>query len=168
MKQKRYTQEQRQWALEQMKPPHNRTVVELARESGVTSVTLRTWRNAARAAGALVPGAGHANERWSSADKFRMVLESAPLSQAELSQYCRAKAIHVEQLQQWRQSCEQANGGDALHASQGARMVSTTTLQRIRSLEKELQRKNAALAETAALLVLRKKADAIWAKAEDE
>ena len=62
MKQKRYTQEQRQWALEQMKPPHNRTVVELARESGVTSVTLRTWRNAARAAGALVPGAGHARD----------------------------------------------------------------------------------------------------------
>ena len=47
-------------------------------------------------------------------------------------------------------------------------MVSTTTLQHIRDLEKELRRKNAALAETAALLVLRKKADAIWAKEEDE
>lgn len=166
MKQVRYTDEQRSWALEQMAPPHNRAVVELARESGVTSVTLRTWRNSARATGALMPGSS-AGERWCSADKFRMVLESAPLSEAELSEYCRAKGIHLQQLQQWRQACEQANAGNASPSTQAGRMVSTTTLERIRSLEKELRRKNAALAETAALLVLRKKAAAIWGKEED-
>lgn len=40
--------------------------------------------------------------------------------------------------------------------------------KRIKQLERELQRKNAALAETAALLVLRKKAEALWGKDEDE
>ena len=43
-----------------------------------------------------------------------------------------------------------------------------TALQRIKSLEKELRRKDAALAEAAALLILRKKADAIWGEEEDE
>ena len=39
--------------------------------------------------------------------------------------------------------------------------------QRIKQLERELRRKEAALAETAALLVLRKKAEALWGKEED-
>ena len=42
MKRVRYAPERRQWAIAQMKPPHNRTVVELARETGITEVTLRT------------------------------------------------------------------------------------------------------------------------------
>lgn len=168
MKQIRYTAEQRQWALEQMQAPYNRSVVELARESGVTSVTLRSWRKAARAQGGVMPGSDKVGDRWSSADKFRMVLQTAPLSEAECAEHCRAHAIHPEQLQQWRQACEQANAAGTEQSSQAGRMVSTTTLQHIRDLEKELRRKNAALAETAALLVLRKKADAIWAKEEDE
>ncbi|WP_156779553.1 hypothetical protein [Desulforamulus reducens] len=38
----------------------------------------------------------------------------------------------------------------------------------LKDLQKELKRKEAALAETAALLVLRKKAQAIWGDPEDE
>lgn len=38
----------------------------------------------------------------------------------------------------------------------------------LRRLKKELQRKESALAETAALLVLRKKAEAIWGSSQDE
>jgi len=39
--------------------------------------------------------------------------------------------------------------------------------QRIQALERELRRKDAALAETAALLVLKKKVRAIWGDADD-
>ncbi|VVS91726.1 hypothetical protein DBB_48450 [Desulfoluna spongiiphila] len=40
--------------------------------------------------------------------------------------------------------------------------------KRLKKVEKELLRKDKALAETAALLVLRKKANAIWGDSEDE
>ena len=40
--------------------------------------------------------------------------------------------------------------------------------KRIKELERELRRKDKALAETAALLVLKKKAQAIWGDREDE
>jgi hypothetical protein len=40
--------------------------------------------------------------------------------------------------------------------------------RRIKQLEKELQRKEKALAEAAALLVLRKKVQAIWGEQEDD
>jgi hypothetical protein len=156
MEQKRYTAEQKRWVIEQMSPPLNRTVVELARQSGITAVTLRTWRNEAIAAGELSRGDGR---KWSSAQKFQAVLETAPLSAQEVSEYCRRKGIHVDQLRQWRAACEQANGTGVAGAARppGGK-----------ELERELRRKEAALAEAAALLMLRKKADAIWGTEEEE
>lgn len=163
MEHKRYTAQEKAWVLEQMLPPLNRTVVEMAKETGITQVTLRTWRNGAKAEGASMPGSGKREGRWSSADKFRAVLETAPMSEAEVAEYCRAKAIQPEQLSQWRHACERAN--DATNTKPA---VSVTAVKQIQELQRELRRKNAALAEAAALLVLRKKADAIWGKDEAE
>ncbi|MNV25993.1 Transposase [compost metagenome] len=166
MKQIRYSPEQKEWALSQMKLPHNRTVVELARETGITEVTLRTWRDAQRAQGELIPS-GQGSVDWSGAAKFRVVLETAPLSEEELSEYCRAKSILPEQVVQWRQACELANDPQVAQSAT-AKVIHPDAKQHIRQLERELRRKNDALAEAAALLVLRKKADAIWGKEEDE
>jgi hypothetical protein len=72
-----------------------------------------------------------------------------------------------EQIRQWRVACEQANA--SMTTSQGVvKPDSGMARERIKQLERELRRKDAALAETAALLVLRKKAEAIWGKDEDE
>jgi transposase-like protein len=165
MKMKRYSVEFKQWVVEQMMPPVNCALETLARETGVTTVTLRTWRNAARDEGRIVPGNGKKSDRWSSADKFRVVLETAPMSEAELSEYCRVKGIQPQQVQQWRTACEQANDGPMRSAAVPAGLVSQRKIDR---LEKDLARKDAALAEAAALLMLRKKAEAIWGKDEDE
>ena len=165
MKQIRYTPEQKRWAIEQMKAPLNRTVAEVAKDTGITEVSLRTWRDAARAAGEFVPS-GHSSERWSSSEKFRIVLETAALSEEEMAAYCRAKGMLPEQVQQWRQACEQANENGERVGELG-RVVNPNAQEKIRGLERELRRKTEALAETAALLVLRKKANAIWGKGED-
>jgi transposase-like protein len=163
---KRYPAEYRAWAVEQMTPPLNRSVVELAKETGVTTVSLRAWRNTAREQGMVVPGNGKQSDKWSSADKFRVVLETAPLSEAELSEYCRRKGIQPEQIRQWRAACEQAN--TQAESGLAQRREEQAAQKRIRDLERELKRKNAALAETAALLVLRKKAEAIWGRDEED
>ena len=165
MKYKRYTAEQKAWAVGQMKSPANRTVVQLAKEAGITEVSLRKWRDEARANGELVP-AGLASERWSSAEKFRVVLETAALSHAEAGQYCRAKAILPEQVEQWRLACEGANEELGQSSNAAGQVVNPTMQDQIRQLERELRRKTEALAETAALLVLGKKADAIWGRQE--
>ena len=167
MKQIRYTTEQREWAIHQMMPPLNRAVVELAKTTGITTVTLRTWQKMARAEGRIMLGDGKQNDQWSSTNKFRIVLETAPLSEVELSAYCRAKGIYPEQVTQWRLICEQAN------APVEAKPVEipeadSKQMQRIRELERTLKKKEAALAEAAALLVLEKKAAAIWGKGKAE
>ena len=74
--------------------------------------------------------------------------------------------LTLETLQEWRQSALQAlaDPGQARNASKQER----EDRQRVQQLERELHRKDKALAETAALLVLSKKAEAIFNKGGDE
>lgn len=162
MKYVRYTKEQREWVIEQMMPPRNRAVVALAKATGITEVTLRTWQQRARAEGRLVPGDGQQSDRWSSTDKFRIVLETAPLSEAELSAYCRRTGVYLEQVAQWRLACEQANV--VVSPELRASVPDTQQKMHIRELERTLKKQEAQLAEAAALLILQKKAAAIWGK----
>ena len=99
-------------------------------------------------------------DRWSSSDKFQMVLEAASLSEEELSAYCRRKGIYPEQIAQWRQACELANG-----PAFGPAGMSTAAAK---AQARQLKKVERDLAEARALLVLRKKAEAIWGKDADE
>lgn len=169
MKQIRYTAEQREWVVQQMMPPLNRAVVELAKATGITTVTLRVWQKMARAEGRIMLGDGKQSDQWSSTNKFRIVLETAPLSEAELSAYCRTKGIYPEQVAQWRLICEQANAPvTAKSAAPPETKAAAKQVQRIRELERALKKKESALAEAAALLELEKKAAAIWGKGKAE
>jgi len=150
-----------------MMPPQNKAVSELARESGITEQTLYTWRRQLRNQGTPVPGSGKNAEEWTSEDKFAVVLETAALNATELAEYCRGKGLFVEQIAAWKAACMSANAGAAqLKRSQQAQ--SKEDKKRIRELERDLNRKEKALAETAALLVLRKKVQAIWGDKEDD
>jgi len=162
-----YSAERKEALLRQMMPPQNRLVSELARESGITEQTLYTWRRQLRSQGTPVPGSGKSAEEWSSEDKFAVVLETAALNESELSEYCRRKGLFAEQIATWRAACMSANASVAQQArSQQAQ--SKEDKKRIRQLEKDLQRKEKALAEAAALLILRKKAQAIWGDKEED
>ena len=161
----RYSPERREAVLKKMLPPHNRSIRELAQEEGISEPTLYNWRKEARAHGRLLPDAENQPEGWSSRDKFAAVLETAALNEAELGEYCRQRGLYPEQIRRWREACEQANDWDR---SQNRRLKETQQAERKRreQLERELKRKEKALAEAAALLVLRKKAEAIWGEGE--
>lgn len=106
--------------------------------------------------GVAVPGDGKNPEGWSSEDKFAVVLETAPLNAAELAEYCRRKGLYPEQIAAWRAACQAANANAAAQARE-QRHQSKDDKKRIQQLAKELQRKEKALAEAAALVILRKK-----------
>src|SRR5258707_7117188 len=163
---KRYSAETREWAIKQMMPPFNRAVIELSGATGITTVTLHTWRRNARNAGEFMPGNGKTSDQWSSADKFRVVLETAPLSEQEIAQYCRSKGIYSEQIRRWREACEQANVVPEATPSAARRGEAKVAHKRIRELERQLKPSNAALAEASALLNLQKKYESSWDKKE--
>ena len=104
-----------------------------------------------------MPGNGKQPEEWSSKDKFGVVLETAGLNEAELAEYCRRKGLYVEQVVAWRTACQDANE-DSVERTRDQREQSKNDRKRIKQLEKELVRKEKALAEAAALIILRKKA----------
>lgn len=157
----------KQRIVERLMPPNNESVSQIARESGLSETTLYKWKKAARAQGNVTPDGERSSERWSTREKFAIVVETAGLSEIELSEYCRSKGLYVEQVAAWRDACLQANGGVAEQAGKLQKELRAKD-QQLRELSRELKRKEAALAETAALLVLRKKAQAIWGEPGDE
>ncbi len=110
--------------------------------------------------GRLAPDAGEAPAGWTSRDKFAAVVETASLNVAETAAYCRERGLYPEQIAAWRAACEEAN--DRARAAAAPAQRSRGEAKRVRALERELARKEKALAEAAALLTLRKKAAAIW------
>jgi hypothetical protein len=83
--------------------------------------------------------------------------EATGLAGSELGALLRREGLHEADLAEWREQADRA----ALAALSGTRQRSADQ-RRIRKLESELKRKEKALAEAAALLVLSKKLNALW------
>ena len=161
----RYSAERKEAVLRKMLPPNNRSIREIAAEEGISEATLYNWRKAARAEGRLLPDGDQTPAGWSAADKFAAVVETAALNEAELSAWCRERGLYPEQIRQWRQACEQANDWDRTQ-NEKLKQARKADQQRLKALERDLKKKEKALAETAALLVLSKKLEAIWGDEE--
>lgn len=156
-----YSEERKQQILNKLLPPSNMTVAEVSRIEGIGLQTLYNWRDKAKQQGRPVPGSKLTSEHWSAEAKFATVLETASLNEAELSEYCRAKGLFVDQVKAWK--------ADALRGFMSSREQELEAKRQrqadhkeIKQLKGELRRKEKALAETAALLVLRKKLNALW------
>ena len=162
-----YSPEFKEAMLRRMLPPNNESIKKIAKEEGLSEQTLRNWRGKARKEGYAAPGTDASPDDWSTQDKFLIVVETASLNESELAEYARKKGLYVEQIKAWKDACMNANGGIAKEAARLNRELKDSQKER-KMLEKELQRKEKALAEAAALLVLSKKANAIWGDPEDE
>jgi transposase len=156
---KHYSQELKDSLVARMLAPHNESVADLARETQIPKDTLYGWRSAAlgrvRPTPAIEPASGTA---LSSDQKFTVVLETATLNTHELGEYCRGKGLFTEKVQEWRARCAAAN---ATGPSRAERDHAREQAREIRQLRTELQRKDKALAEAAALLLLQKKVQAL-------
>lgn len=163
----RYNDGFKERAVQMMMPPNAKSVAEVSRETGVSEPTLYNWRNQFREQGVAVPADPKNPENWSGESKLAVVIETAALNETELAEYCRQKGLFAEQIQRWREAAITGAGSrDQLSAEERCDLQKER--KKRRKLEKELKRKEKALAEAAALLVLQKKAQAIWGESEDE
>lgn len=149
--------------------PNGPSATALAQEVGVPQPTLSRWT---RTFGSVVavskkntPGAASGSRRpedWSAQERLRILGEASRLGDKELGEFLRREGLHEETLEAWRAAAleglqpvpaARARGGDK---------------KRIKQLERELTRKDKALAEAAALLVLKKKVQSIWGDGDDD
>jgi transposase-like protein len=157
----RYGQEFKDRAVARLLPPESASIKDVANEIGVGHDTLERWRSEALAQ----PGRDRV---WTAAARFDAVLTTTAMDEASKNAWCRANGVYPQELTAWRDSAL-----SALTCTEAPRTSAQETKQnrrRIKELEREVRRKDKALAETAALLVLSKKVAAIFNRdmGEDE
>jgi transposase-like protein len=101
---------------------------------------------------------------WSLDDRLEIVMACASLGEEETSEYCRKHGVYPHHVNQWQ--LDFASGNSSTEKA-NSRQAMKVLKNENRALRKELNRKDRALAETAALLVLQKKVHDIWGNGED-
>lgn len=159
---RRYSETVKADVRRRMSPPQRQSVARISEELGIHVMTLYKWRKTWRLQGDVVPASQREPEGWSAADKFTVVLETAGLNATELSAYCRERGLYPEQADRWRQAAQDANENPVLTMKEQKELekLRAQDQREIKRLQKELRRKEKALAEAAALLMLRKKWEA--------
>jgi transposase len=150
--------------LRKVLPPENRSVASVAREAGISAVTIQSWIGKVKdgtlelASEGFEPTPG----QRSPAEKFRLLLQGKLLPEDQRGEWLRQNGLHAEHLTLWEQelSSTMADQHHDLKAEVAA------LKKQNKALEKELTRKEKALAEVVALLTLKKKLTDRFGEAE--
>ncbi len=163
---RKYIESEKENLIKRMLPPENCSITVLSSQTGISKSTLSTWKKKAMS-GEIKNKPGRPRSGMSSHEKFLIVMETYTLSEIELSRYCREHGCYVEDVKRWRSSCLNAN--EVTHQST-ASIVEDLKEEKKKSkeLSKEIRIKDKALAETTALLVMRKKLNAIFGEEEED
>ena len=157
-----YTDSFKAKMVQRLSAPNAITAMSLSKEVGVSQSQLSRWLRMAhtvapmtkdRPSGRVVPVSSSAR---SASEKVRIVMAAAALGPDELGAFLRREGVHEAELEQWRLAVREA-GQTALEGGSARAPARGVEGKRIKELERELRRKDKALAETAALLVLQKK-----------
>lgn len=154
-----YSREFKQAAVEKLLTRGKRKVVEIIKEVGISSPTIYQWRDEFATDGGMKKSAKKPQDR-SVDEKLKAITEYRALPIEKRGEYLRQNGLHEEHINEWHKYAD-----DALSYK---KPFKSADQKRIKELERELRRKDRALAEASALLILKKKADLIWGSEEDE
>lgn len=150
-----YTDAFKEQALSKVYQRGNRTIATIAKELNMNVGTLKNWmKNISQNDRAQLGGREKRPQDWSLNERLSALLNTHALSGETLQAWCREHGVFSHQLAQWRtEFCQPATSGDS--------QLMRTLKDENKRLERELTRKEKALAEAAALLVLQKKFQAL-------
>jgi transposase-like protein len=163
----KYSKEFKDSIIAKLLPPSNASVLDVAKETGIPKDTLYCWRVKYRNTSASEHYQGQQSCNFSSEEKLTIVIETASLNETETSEYCRRKGLYPDQINGWTSVIKQSLTRKA-PVSKADRKTAQQQEKTIKQLQSELNRKDRALAEAAALLILEKKIQSIWSKPEGE
>lgn len=165
-----YSPERKKAILDKLLSPTHISIAQLARDENIAEQTLYNWRNQAKQQakqqGKTVP-TNQKTQELSPETKLTIIIDTAKLNETELAEYCRNKGLYPEQIAQWK---AQSLTGFSTNEQQTAlgRKQHQTDQKQIKQLKQEIKRKDKALAEAAAILILRKKLNALWGEDEEQ
>lgn len=139
--------------LKKVLPPENKSIRGTSRKFGISEQTIRNWIKQKKD-GIFDTVQGDKSLRYlSSKEKYQLLMESARIPEEKLGEFLRERGLHSEHLKLWDQELREMVTKKEDKKDKKLREL----IKRNKELEKELTRKEKALAETAALLVLKKK-----------
>jgi transposase len=155
----RYGKEFKDRAVARLLPPESAAITAVSQEIGVSVATLERWRADALS----MP----ARERaWTAAARLQAVIATAAMDEAQRSAWCREQGVYPTELQQWKENATAALS--EIPEERASPQETRDARKRVKELERDLRRKEKALAETTALLVLSKQLQAIFQRGEEE
>ncbi len=160
----KYSVEFKQSAVQKLLRRGQRTVLEITEELGVARPTLYQWRKELASVGDMKKSTSPKDRPGH--EKLKVLIEYGALPLEKRGEYLRRNGLHEDNLHEWSAQIEKAFL--PLKKSLQERQELGVQIEKVKKLEKELQRKDKALAEVSALLILKKKADLIWGSGEDE
>lgn len=160
----RYSRAIKESVIRKVLPPESRSIREVSVEFGVSEQSIRNWIDQANLGTLSIKDGELGPKALSIAEKYQLLLESAGKTEEQRGNWLREKGLHSEHLTLWNQEIR----GIVTEKNNSAREELQSAKNRIKELEKELGRKDKALAELAALLVLKKKLQSILGESEDD
>ena len=164
----RYSEAFKNKIVQKLLRPNGPSACAVSSEVGIPQPTLSRWvREAVTLDGVSKKKSKvqSKSKRWSAEERLRIVVQASELPEEELGAFLRREGVHTSQLERWRETARGALAGGQVSE---ARRQAARDRKRIQELERELRRKDKALAESAALLWLKKKAHEIWGDEDDD
>ncbi len=144
-------------------------ISEIAAANNIGYSTLNRWLRSYKQGnlpgnkkGSSAPGKNSGS--LTASEKFDHILATNGLSDVKLGKYCRQHGLYAHELEDWKNKLKSSEKSDDKSTALKAEL--TTLKAKNKKLESELKRKDKALAEASALLILKKKADLIWGESE--
>lgn len=165
MRQTTYPKSIKASVLAKMMAPNAPSVVELAKEFNIPYQTAHSWKTAMlKKKNVTQLNAPQRPHDKSPEAKLQAVLDTMGKTEQEQGAYCRAHGIYSNHLDTWK---KQMLEGLGVASTNERKAENQQTLKENKKLKRDLERKDKALAEVTALLILKKKADLLWGVDED-
>ena len=168
----KYTEAIKASVLTKALAPNAPGVIELAKEFNIPKATIYTWLINMKNKNNKKEHAQQRPKDRSPAFKLQAVMDTLGKTEEEQNAYCRAQGIYYDHIEAWRQQILESLGAAVGTVDKAKEKENKAENQRIqdemKALKSDLKRKDKALAEVTALLVLKKKANLLWGESEDD
>lgn len=156
----RYSTAFKESIIKKICTPGGPTIMQISRELGVHHVTIRNWMKFY----ANISSMKDAND-WTPEKRLEAIIKTASMNENELGEFLRANGLHSTDLEEWKQN---------FYGSQrpvGRPKLDPEVVElraEKKALSSDLKRKDKALAEMSARIILLKKSNLLFGGTEDD
>jgi transposase-like protein len=156
----RYSEEFKEQALAKVLQRGDKSIQLIADELTISVFTLKGWLKQSRSTPTTDMIKHQRPQDWTREQRFEALVSSAGFEGEALNAFCRERGLFTHHLEAWKQDFIKPL--EATLKIRASHQAVKPLQDEIVQLKKDLQRKEKALAEAAALLILQKKYQAFW------